>query len=109
MHISTYKHASGCPAIARFVVRLFSSFDFFRNSDGKRTTHFGATGYSDYTKHKDEQRKQNYIKRHRKNENWSDVMSAGFLARHVLWEEPTVRGAVQKLNKRYKHVSFKLK
>ena len=45
----------------------------------------------------------------KKNENWSDVMSAGFLARHVLWEEPTIRRAVQKLNKRYKHVSFKLK
>ena len=77
--------------------------------DKGRTTHFGATGYSDFTKNKDEQRKQNYIKRHRKNENWSDIMSAGFLARHVLWEEPTIRGAVAKLNKRYKHVSFKLK
>ena len=81
----------------------------YQATDGKRTTFFGAAGYSDFTKNKDEQRKQNYIKRHRKNENWSDVMSAGFLARHVLWEEPTVRGAVEKLNKRYKHVSFKLK
>jgi hypothetical protein len=82
----------------------------YQATDNKgRTTHFGATGYSDFTKNKDEQRRQNYIKRHRKNENWSDIMSAGFLARHVLWEEPTVRGAVEKLHKRYKHVSFKLK
>ena len=80
----------------------------YQATDGKRTTHFGATGYSDFTKNKDEQRKQNYIKRHRKNENWSDVMSAGFLARHVLWEESTVKGAVQKLNNRYKRISFKL-
>ena len=81
----------------------------YQATDCKRTTHFGDSSYSDFTKHKDEQRKQNYIKRHKKNEIWSDVMSAGFLARHVLWEEPTVRGAVQKLNKRYQHVSFKLK
>ena len=32
--------------------------------DGKRrvkTTHFGAAGMSDYTKHKDKKRKQRYI------------------------------------------------
>ena len=38
--------------------------------DGKKTIHFGAVGYSDYTKHKDPDRKDNYISRHKKNENW---------------------------------------
>ena len=33
---------------------------------------FGAKGYSDFTQHKDEERKQRYIDRHRKNENWND-------------------------------------
>ena len=33
--------------------------------DNKRV-YFGAAGYSDFTKHKDEARKQRYIKRHEK-------------------------------------------
>ena len=41
---------------------------------GKKTIHFGASGASDFTKHKDEARKANYIKRHKKKrklgKNW---------------------------------------
>jgi hypothetical protein len=36
--------------------------------DNKRV-YFGAAGYSDFTQHKDEARKQRYIKRHEKNES----------------------------------------
>ena len=32
--------------------------------DGKKTIPFGAKGYSDYTLHKDPERKDRYIKRH---------------------------------------------
>ncbi len=47
--------------------------------------YFGASGYSDFTIHKDEQRKQRYIKRHN-NENWSKsgIDTAGFLVSFVL-------------------------
>ena len=38
--------------------------------DGKKTVHFGAAGMSDYTKHKDPERKERYIERHKKNEDW---------------------------------------
>jgi len=40
----------------------------FKNEKGKvvKTTHFGAAGMSDYTKHKDPERKQRYLNRHRK-------------------------------------------
>ena len=38
--------------------------------DGTKTVHFGAAGMSDYTKHKDDERKQAYIQRHKKNEDW---------------------------------------
>ena len=37
------------------------------NSDKK--VYFGAAGMSDFTKHKDEARKQRYIDRHKKNES----------------------------------------
>ncbi len=49
--------------------------------DNKRI-YFGAAGYSDFTKtKKDEAKKQRYIKRHEKNENWSKsgIDTAGFL------------------------------
>ena len=39
--------------------------------DGKKTVSFGATGYSDFTKHKDEDRKKNYIARHKPNQDWT--------------------------------------
>ena len=37
--------------------------------DGKKKISFGQAGASDFTKHKDDNRKDRYIDRHRKNEN----------------------------------------
>ena len=34
--------------------------------DGKKTVSFGAKNYSDYTLHKDDERKTRYINRHKK-------------------------------------------
>lgn len=71
-------------------------------SDGtKTTTHFGASGYSDYTLHHDPLRKQRYINRHRKNENWNDYKSAGSLSLYVLWNKPTLSGSIADYKKRF--------
>ena len=40
--------------------------------NGKKVS-FGATGYSDFTQHKDEDRKKSYIARHKTNQNWNDL------------------------------------
>ena len=79
--------------------------------DGKKTIHFGAAGNSDYTKHKDPDRKDNYISRHEKNENWgkTGVDTAGFYSKHVLWDKPTLEASVNDLNKQFSGMSFKLK
>jgi hypothetical protein len=63
-----------------------------KTPDGK-TVHFGASGYDDFTIHKDEQRKQRYISRHQSNENWyiSGVDTAGFWSRWLLWNKPTIK------------------
>ena len=76
--------------------------------DNKKTIHFGASGYSDYTKHKDDDRKQRYIDRHKKREDHtkSGIDTAGFLSRHLLWGEPTIEKSVDELNKKYKDVNF---
>ena len=66
-----------------------------------KTTHFGAAGMSDYTKHKNKTRKRRYLSRHRKRENWSDYKSAGALSRYVLWGETSFRESVKRYKKRF--------
>jgi hypothetical protein len=64
-----------------------------------KTTHFGAVGYSDFTKHKDEERKKKYIARHKTRENWNDLTSAGALSKHILWSKPSLKESIDD----YKH------
>ena len=79
--------------------------------DGNKTVSFGASGYSDYTKHKDNDRKNKYIDRHKSNEDWtkSGIRTAGFYSKHVLWNKPTIEASVNDLNKKYKDINFKYK
>ncbi len=53
--------------------------------------------YSDFTLHKNEQRKQLYINRHKNNEKWtkSGINSAEFWSRWLLWNFPTIRLSYQ--------------
>jgi type III secretory pathway component EscR len=76
---------------------------FFNNEKQQiKTTHFGASGYSDFTKHKDEERKKRYLERHKKNENWNDYTSAGSLSRYILWNKPTLKASIDDYKKRFK-------
>ena len=79
--------------------------------DGKKTIHFGAKGYEDFTTHKDKDRKQRYIDRHKKREDWgaSGVDTAGFYSKHVLWNKDTLTKSVDDLNKKFKNINIKLK
>jgi hypothetical protein len=67
-----------------------------------KTTHFGASGMTDFIKSKDEERKKRYLDRHRKNENWNDYMSAGSLSRYILWNLPTLRSSISDYKRRFK-------
>ena len=77
--------------------------------DGKKTVSFGAAGMSDFTIHKDTARKQRYLNRHKKNENWSDPTTAGFYATNILWNKPTLTESIKDTNKRFKNINVKLK
>tara|TARA_B110000503_G_C7170919_1_gene424236 strand:- start:3052 stop:3354 length:303 start_codon:yes stop_codon:yes gene_type:complete len=71
--------------------------------DGKtKTIHFGAKGMSDFTKHKDPKRKERYLARHKKNENWNVPDTAGSLSRWVLWNKPTYEASVKDYKKKFK-------
>jgi hypothetical protein len=75
---------------------------FTENGKKVKTTHFGSAGMSDFTKHKDEERKKRYLDRHRKNENWNDYKSAGSLSRYILWNKPTLRASIADYKRRFK-------
>jgi len=66
-----------------------------------KTIHFGSKGYSDFTKHKDVKRRELYLKRHAKNENWEDFQSAGSLSRYILWNKPTLDKSIKDFKKRF--------
>ena len=77
-------------------------FDAHLNVDGrKRIVAFGAKGMSDYTIHRDPQRKQRYISRHQAREDWNNPLTAGFWSRWYLWNEPTLSGSENDLRKRF--------
>ena len=67
-----------------------------------KSIHFGAKGYEDYTIHKDNIRKENYIKRHQVNENWKDLSKAGTFSRFLLWNKPSLSDSIKDMEKRFK-------
>ena len=76
----------------------------FYDDQGKKikTVQFGSGGMSDFTIHKDKERKQRYLDRHKKRENWNDPMTAGALSRWILWNKPTLDGSIKDFKKRFK-------
>jgi len=76
----------------------------FYDKDNKKikTVHFGSAGMSDFTIHKDEDRKKRYLDRHRARENWNSPMTAGSLARFVLWNLPTRKASIADYKRRFK-------
>ena len=75
-------------------------------SDGTHTD-FGAKGYQNYggvgsERHLDEKRKQRYIQRHQKRENWKNPKSPGALSRWVLWNKKSLTASISDYKRRFK-------
>ena len=68
--------------------------------EGKKVS-FGATGYSDFTQHKDEERKQRYIARHKVNQNWNDLTTAGAWSKGILWNKPTITDSIKSMEGKF--------
>ena len=69
------------------------------NNDKK--VDFGASGYEDFTKHKDVLRKKRYDLRHKSRENWKDPTSRGALSKYILWNKPTLKESIKDFKKRF--------
>ena len=71
----------------------------FINKETNKTNkiHFGAEKYTDYiqlnqmgSKSQPEEHKERYLSRHKNNEDWSDITTAGFWSRWLLRNLPTI-------------------
>jgi hypothetical protein len=74
----------------------------FMIKHGNKTIHFGSSDYEDYTQHGDDDRKQKYLARHKKREDWDDPLTAGFWSAHLLWNMKTIPKAIKDIEKRFK-------
>ena len=54
-----------------------------------KEVHFGLKGGSTYIDHKDDDKKKNYIARHKVREDWTNPLTSGSLALHLLWGATT--------------------
>lgn len=77
-------------------------YDAVFERDGRsKTISFGTAGMSDFTKHHDEDRKNRYLKRHSKHEDWNKPDSAGALSRWILWNKPTVESGIKSYKNKF--------
>lgn len=74
----------------------------FKTEQGRtKSVHFGAAGYDDFIKSKNEVKKAAYIARHRVNENFQDPTTAGALSRWVLWNKTTLAASIADYKQRF--------
>jgi hypothetical protein len=57
--------------------------------DNDVKTHFGLKNGQTYIDHLDKAKRDAYLKRHQKNEDWNDPYTAGALSRWILWGDST--------------------
>lgn len=91
-------------------------FDAIFMIDNKeKKVSFGASGYRDYTLINDKNSKfylpkildrnvvkASYIRRHEKNENWNNPLTAGALSRFILWNKKTLNASIRNFKKKFK-------
>ena len=66
------------------VIKLIKNMAVIDNTNKK--IHFGDSRYSDYTKHKDPERKKTYLSRHKK-DNYTNLLYPSFYATNLLWNK----------------------
>ena len=74
---------------------------FVATINGEKDIYFGAAGFQDYTIHKDDERKERYIKLHEKREKWQDPLTPGFYSRWLLWNKKTLEESINDINERF--------
>ena len=79
--------------------------EFFKDNELVKTIHFGDKRYDDFTTHKDMKRKQRYLNRHIKNEDWNNFYTPGSLSRYILWNKPTIKDSLENFKNKF-HLKY---
>lgn len=75
---------------------------FVENDIVKFTTHFGSANGMTFIDHGDILKRENYLSRHSAlNENWDDPLTAGSLARWILWNTDNIETNIKLFKKRF--------
>lgn len=76
---------------------------YFIVTNTNKKVYFGQAGAEDFTIHRDEERRQRYITRHKSREDWTKngINSAGFWSYHYLWHYPTKKEAYNNILNKY--------
>ncbi len=75
---------------------------FVKDNGREKIVPFGASGMSDYTKHKDKTRKQRYLGRHAgMGEHWNKPDTPGALSRWILWNKPSFKTSLANFKRRF--------
>jgi hypothetical protein len=75
------------------------------NTDRLKRIYFGATGYNSYIDHKDKDRKNRYLLRHKKREDWN-MLSPGMLSARLLWNLPTLTASIKDTNETFNNIKI---
>ena len=74
-----------------------------KDTGREKNIKFGAFGMSDYTKNKDDERKERYINRHKgMGEDWNDPATKGFWSKNILWNKKTIKASLEDTKKKFK-------
>ena len=75
--------------------------------DNKKSIHFGQKNASDYTIHKDDDRKNRYLQRH-KHDHFNNPLYPSFYSTNLLWNKKTLFDSIRDTNKKY-NVNIKMR
>ena len=73
-------------------------YDAFINN---KKVSFGSSPYEDYTTHKDDKRRDSYIKRHGATQSWTDIEKPQTWARYLLWEKKSIPEAIKFMENKF--------
>ena len=87
----------------KYKIVLVYDDDRTDRTDRTKTIHIGSAEHSDYTEHKDPERKSRYIARHKAREDWtkSGIATAGYWAKHLLWNQPSLSASIKDIGTRH--------
>ena len=72
----------------------------FKKNGKEYIRKFGAQGMSDFTIHKDRNRRERYISRHKKDLRTKNPMAPGYLSMYILWNKPSIEASLKDYKRR---------